>query len=368
MTERARRPVPWVTYLLIAANLAVFAWEIAAGADPVAPSPKKIAQLGGDFAPLTLDGQWWRLGASMFLHYGVLHVGMNMLVLWQARFVELLYGRVGFLVLYLASGLIGALASLAVHPFAIGVGASGAVFGVFGAFGAFLWMNRDRIDPEAMRRPARGLLSFILINLVFGLSVKGIDITAHIGGLIAGFLAGVVLLAGDRVRPRRGRRAAIIAVVAAITAVVAVRLMPQPSGVRAELARDDAFANVLDELQQVEQQCDARIKAEYAELKAKGNPSTDDDNAALARVLEHDVLPRWRAMRAHVEALMAVPPALAHLDELLRAYVKDRDDEWSAFLGLLDHQSEGLAEHLRRVHERRVRDYDALAAELARRK
>lgn len=366
MTERARRPVPWVTYLLIAANLAVFAWEIAAGADPIAPSPQKIAQLGGDFAPLTLGGQWWRIGASMFLHYGVLHVGMNMLVLWQARFVELLYGRAGFLIAYLASGLVGALASLAVHPFAVGVGASGAVFGVFGAFGAFLWMNRDRIDPEAMRKPARGLLGFIVINLVFGLSVKGVDITAHIGGLIAGFVAGVVLLAGDRARPRRGRRAAAIAVVAAIAAVVAVRLMPEPSGVRAELARADAFAKALDEFQQVEQQCDAELKAEYA--RAKGSASTDDDNAALGRVLEHDVLPRWRTMRAHVEALNDVPPALAHLDELLRAYVKDREDEWSAFLVLLDHQSEALAEHLQQLHAQRERDGDALAAELAREK
>ena len=368
MTERARRPVPWVTYLLIAANLAVFAWEIAAGADPVAPSPQKIAQLGGDFAPLTLDGQWWRIGASMFLHYGVLHVGMNMLVLWQARFVELLYGRVGFLVLYLVSGLVGALASLAVHPFAVGVGASGAVFGVFGAFGAFLWMNRDRIDPEAMRKPARGLLSFIAINLVFGLSVKGIDITAHIGGLIAGFLAGVVLLAGHRERPRRGRRAAAIAVVAAVAAVVAVRLMPEPTGVRAELARDDAFAHVLDEFQQVEQQCDAKLKAEYAELKAKGNPSTDDDNAALARVLEHDVLPRWHAMRVDVEALKDVPPALAHVDELLRAYVKDREDEWTAFDALVGNQSEAQAQRYQQLHEQRERDGDALAAELAREK
>lgn len=368
MIERARRPVPWVTYLLIAANLAVFAWELASGADPVSPSPHKIVQLGGDFAPLTLGGQWWRIGASMFLHYGVIHVGMNMIVLWQARFVELLYGRVAFAVLYLASGLVGAVASLAMHPLAVGVGASGAVFGVFGAFGAFLWMNRDRIAPEVMRGPARGLASFILINLIFGLSVKGIDITAHIGGLVAGFVAGALLLAGDRERPRRGRRALVIAIVTAAAAVAAVRLLPQPSGLRAELARADAFAKVLDEFQQVEKQCVDEYNAKLASLQAGGSAAGGDGAPALADVLEHDILPRWRAMRAHVDALASVPPALAHLHELLRAYVRDRDDEWTAYAALLRGGTLAQGEHYKQLAAQTKRDGDALGAELAREK
>src|ERR1700733_4850119 len=152
------RTQPWITYALIAANLAVFVLEIVHGADPLSPTPQQIIDLGGGFPPLTLHGQWWRLGSSMFLHFGVLHIALNMVCLYQARVVEQLFGRVEFLAIYLLAGLGGGIASLLASTGSIvSAGASGAVFGVFGAFGAFLALRRSQMENEAWQRTARSI-------------------------------------------------------------------------------------------------------------------------------------------------------------------------------------------------------------------
>src|SRR5262249_28375397 len=99
----------WVTFGLIAANVAVFAFELASGASLGGPDPQEMVALGGNFGPLTCHGQAWRLVTAMFLHYGIVHIGMNMLCLYQVRIAERILGRAEFLALYLAAGLVGGL-------------------------------------------------------------------------------------------------------------------------------------------------------------------------------------------------------------------------------------------------------------------
>jgi rhomboid protease GluP len=232
VNQRARsQPQTWVTYALIAANVAAFAYEFASGAQAGSPTPQQMIDLGGDFAPLTLDGQWWRVVTSMFLHYGIWHIAMNMICLYQGRIVEIVYGRAGFAALYLAAGLAGSIASLARASNVVSAGASGAVFGVFGAFGAYLLLRRDRLDPVAVKRTAGSLALFIGINMVIGITTPGIDMSAHIGGLIAGFVAGVALLAGARPDARSIVRAIAVAVVAVAATASALKVLPVPASV-----------------------------------------------------------------------------------------------------------------------------------------
>src|SRR3954466_7244161 len=91
-----QRTTPWITYILIAANVVAFVLELVAGADAIKPTPQQIIDLGGDFAPLTLHGEPWRLVSSMFLHFGLIHVALNMVCLAQGRVVESVMGRAGF--------------------------------------------------------------------------------------------------------------------------------------------------------------------------------------------------------------------------------------------------------------------------------
>jgi len=97
-----------VTYALIAINVAVFAAMAAAGAGIFTPDGRIYVAWGSNLVPVTVDGEWWRLGSSMFLHFGVIHLLLNMWVLYSnGRMVERMFGSTRFLVLYLFAGLCG---------------------------------------------------------------------------------------------------------------------------------------------------------------------------------------------------------------------------------------------------------------------
>jgi membrane associated rhomboid family serine protease len=135
-------------------------------------------------------GEWWRLVTSAFLHYGIVHLGVNMFSLYFAgRILEIVIGRWRFALLYLASAVAGSAGALYVTPNGPSAGASGAIFGVLGAL--LVLERRGTINSGGQ------ILMWIVINLVITFSIPGISIGAHIGGLIAGI---VVMLAFVRGR------------------------------------------------------------------------------------------------------------------------------------------------------------------------
>jgi rhomboid protease GluP len=195
---RARSPYA-ITYALIAINVLVFAAMVASGVSFTQPTPLDVKNWGGDFGPLTVGGhQWWRLLTSCFLHFGIIHIGFNMYVLFQiGPFIEMAFGRVRYLLIYFFAGLGGSLVSVWVHPMAVGAGASGAIFGLYGAVFGFLLRNRRSLDPAVTRSIAKSAGIFVLYNVVYGSITRTTDLSAHFGGLVAGFVVGMLLI-----RPR----------------------------------------------------------------------------------------------------------------------------------------------------------------------
>src|SRR5580658_1615973 len=114
-------PDLFVTKILVAMNVAVFLAMILSGVHPLEPAIDSLIRWGADYGPKTItNGQWWRLLMSMFLHIGVIHIAFNMFVLWQVGpFVERLLGNAGFLIVYLVSGIAGALVSVAWNPYVV---------------------------------------------------------------------------------------------------------------------------------------------------------------------------------------------------------------------------------------------------------
>ncbi len=274
----ARRDIPWVTIVLALANVAVFVWELSAGATAWQPTPDWMAAHGGNFGPLTLGGEQWRLLTSMFLHYGVLHIAMNMIGLIDGgRHVERMYGRAGFAALYLVSGLAASLAT-SLRANVVSAGASGAIFGVFGAFGAFLFLHRDRLDPAQVSKQSRGLLIFLAYNVWFGITAKGIDLVAHLAGLAAGFIVGIALEAGTSHDPSTRRRSLLVAVLGVALVAGGAFLAPRP--VNALAAFGTGEAPLLDRWNQLVTQAQAG--------------SIGDDE--LAAVIEKELLPAWRGL------------------------------------------------------------------------
>ena len=153
-----------------------------------------LVDMGALYGPFTvLKGEWWRLFTAMFLHAGMTHLLMNMFSLYLiGRGAEMYFDTKSYLSIYLFSGLLGGLASLYVHPVSVGIGASGAIFGVFGALAGFFLAHREKIQ-EHTKAFMKDFSIIIMINIVLGLSIPSIDMSAHIAGLIIGFIGGFVL-------------------------------------------------------------------------------------------------------------------------------------------------------------------------------
>ena len=219
---------PWrapVTLVLLASNIAVFALTLWYGAGLWHNSNSVQLAWGANFGPATQDGQWWRLATAMFLHFGILHLALNMWALWDVgRLVERLYGRLRFGALYLASGVAGNLLSLVVQGNqAVSGGASGAIFGLYGALLVFLWRERKHVERREFRWLFGAATVFTLVTLGMGQLVTGIDNAAHIGGLVTGALMGRVLArpwAHASPRTHGGRWIATASLLLAVTALV----------------------------------------------------------------------------------------------------------------------------------------------------
>lgn len=127
------------------------------------------------------EGEWWRLVTATFLHGSLIHLGMNMLVLWLiGPPVEEYFGHARYLLLYLVSGLAGSAGALILSGGRPTVGASGAIFGLMGAALVLEWRRIWVFGGQA--------LGLVVINLVLTFAIPGISIGGHIGGLIGGGL------------------------------------------------------------------------------------------------------------------------------------------------------------------------------------
>lgn len=201
-----RVPQVRMTRALIAVNILVFLAMLFSGAGFWHSSNGVQLAWGANFGPATQDGEWWRLGSALFLHFGVVHLAMNMWALWDAgQFVERMYGLPRFTLIYVLSGVAGNLLSLVSHHGqAVSGGASGAIFGIYGALLACLLRERRHLHPQEFRWLFWGAMGFSAVTIVFGLLIPGIDNAAHIGGLLSGLLIGTVLvrplLPGDVLR------------------------------------------------------------------------------------------------------------------------------------------------------------------------
>jgi|GEM_PF-948916 len=192
----AATPRVVVTPLLLAACILVFVVMVMRGVNPFLPSAQQLLSWGANNgARVVLRHEAWRLPASVFIHGGVLHLAVNMWCLFNiGPLVERFFGNVATAVLYLAAGVGGAIASMATLPVRSSVGASGAIFGLLGALLAFLLVNHRSVPTTVLRPLRSSALSFVVFNTLFGAAVPIIDQSAHLGGLVTGFLGGLVLI------------------------------------------------------------------------------------------------------------------------------------------------------------------------------
>ena len=180
MEELKKAPV---TVLLILANILVFtAVEFTGGSEDT----MHMLQCGAAYTPAIMQGEYYRIFTSMFLHFGPQHLGNNMLVLFVlGGRLERTVGKLKYLLIYLLCLFL----ELDSADFAVSAGASGAVFAVMGAMIYAVIRGRGHIEDLS----ARQVVIMAAFSLYFGFTSEGVDNAAHVGGLICGFLLAVLL-------------------------------------------------------------------------------------------------------------------------------------------------------------------------------
>ncbi|MFT4260064.1 rhomboid family intramembrane serine protease [Microbacterium sp.] len=179
---RSGRPV--VTYSLLAVTVLIGLLQLIPGAGDLITEQLRFASpyLYPSFSPYPFEP--WRLLTVLFVHGGVVHLGLNMLSLWMlGQILEPMLGRTRFLALYLISGLGGSVVAACLAPLTAVVGASGAIFGLMAAL---------LIIGRHIGANVTGILVILGINFFFGVFVGGISWQAHLGGVIAGALVAFV--------------------------------------------------------------------------------------------------------------------------------------------------------------------------------
>ena len=183
----AQQKPPLLALVLIGLNSVFFLLQMRAGGST---DIEALVTMGAYSRQLVLhSGEYWRILTHTFLHIGFLHFFVNMLILFLlGHMLEGIYGRARFLLVYFFAALGGGLASLLFVKEQIGAGASGAIFGLMGTIVVFGIRYRDRIPQRRRRVFGLRLLPFLLVDLLIGFLYPGINIPAHLGGLIVGVI------------------------------------------------------------------------------------------------------------------------------------------------------------------------------------
>lgn len=178
---------PVVVPVLIAINVLVHVLTSVQAGNPMENFRSSLFQVWSLWPLPVADGQWWRLVTSGFLHIGLLHLLVNMIALWIiGRDLETVLGRIRFIAVYLLSLLGGSTAVFLfgglINPVA---GASGAVYGLMGGIAVAAFRLKLNLRP---------ILMIIGINIVLTLSIPGISLLGHLGGLVLGLSSTAALL------------------------------------------------------------------------------------------------------------------------------------------------------------------------------
>jgi rhomboid protease GluP len=310
---RERTRWTFVTPALLAAYVTIYFFMVIGGS--TLNGEQLLLDWGGSVGPRTTNGEWWRLGTAMFVHWGLLHLIADAAGLSHAgRLMERLVGPVTFAFVFIAAGLISGLRELSIHPVAVNAGAAGGVFGVYGlllATCAWGWARRSplTIPLAALKRVWPGAVVFLAYHLV----ADGFMTASMTWGLAVGLLAGGVLGAGIGAhKPPMPRLCTSMAATLAIILSFAAPLRGM-----ADVTRE--MGAVID----LEQRTAAAYDAEVVQFR-RGR-QTAEALADMAEAIASDV----RATYASLVAIKNVPPEHQQVVKDALQYLRLREESWN---------------------------------------
>ena len=334
-----RSPRVFVTQALAAVNIGVFLCMLFA---PGALSdPETLLRWGGSFGPRTTNGEWWRLLMSTFAHTSFLHVLVNVAALLQIGIImERLFGRIAFVGVYLAAGVMTSLVQLAMHPITVSAGASGSVFGILGLL--LTWLIAGMAFRSTFAIPLKTVLTICPAIALFVLysMAAGFDGLPELAGLAVGVVSGLVLAKDVEARTPPLRR------IAATMGAVALIAVPSAVPLR-------GLTDVRPDLQKVAaiEQRTASIYDHAVGRFTKGEIQVKE----LAELIDGTILPELQAAHALLGKLKRIPREHEPMVAGAREYFTLREKGWRV-----------RADALRKINRATLRQADEIADEALR--
>ncbi|MDF2188627.1 rhomboid family intramembrane serine protease [Paraflavitalea sp. CAU 1676] len=315
---------------------------------------------GANYRPWTLDGQWWRLLSSCFIHNGIAHLIFNMIALIVVGiFLEPIIGSIRYLIVYLVCGLVASATSLWWHDNAISVGASGAIFGLYGVFIALLSSN---LFAKKQRMALLISMSvFIVYNLLLGLK-RDIDNAAHLGGLVSGIVIGFALLPWLKAPSNKGFKFVLpgviaLGLVAGVFAVCQYMASHHSQYEEWKSVKDDqqAYSMIIEHYRKTEEKALAVYKlpkntpdrVRVAEIRLKGIPYWD---RCLRLLTETESLELTGTQREKIRLFKKYVTLRMRSYELYARTYEEKTDQYKPEYGRLDQEIELLIDSLSTFH------------------
>lgn len=294
----ARTPYVWATWTIVSIAVLVY-FEMAVSSLGSSLLDVSVSA-GSNFGPYTQEGQWWRLLTSVFIHAGFWHLFFNMLVLVQSgRIAERLFGTARFTAIYLFAGVTGSIASLLWQPGVNSMGASGAIYGVLSAIVAYLLRNGSVLPRAVYLRHMRLAAVYIIYTLPAGFSHHGIDNGAHVGGLLGGFVLGLLLVPSpDESTSTRDQRAMTLGIVAALACGLIGGMILALGDLAKRPERQEAiqFYRTIYQLVSLERRAITDVNA------LKRYPASSAGRIVAAAQIHRELVPEWQRLYDSTDA------------------------------------------------------------------
>ena len=317
----------YVTYAIMAINVIVFILMAVNGAGIFEPNGYVHIKWGSNYTPLTLTGDWWRLITNVFIHFGIIHIAMNMYCLYMVGvYLEPMIGKIKYIAAYLCTGVLASLVSLWWHKEGVNsAGASGAIFGLYGLFLALL---TTKLIPEKVRNgQLQSIGLFVAYNLFYGMK-GGVDNAAHIGGLISGFVIGYLYVIIIKKEKQQLKAAWVLPFIAIAT--VAASVMYLGNNKKADSERNAALNLVKSADYEDGEKFNEKFN-EMVELQDQANKAFTENlpDELLQKKLTEVSLPLWEraAAVARIMQGMDISPEMHKKADAVAEYVKIRKKE-----------------------------------------
>lgn len=344
----------YLTYGIIAINVLVFVLMAINGAGIMEANSIVHIKWGSNFSPLTLSGDWWRLLTNVFIHFGIIHLAMNMYCLYTVGvYLEPMLGKIKYITAYICTGILASLVSLWWHKEGVNsAGASGAIFGMYGLFLALLITN---LIPKQIRNALlQSIGVFIAYNLLYGMK-SGVDNSAHIGGLVSGFIIGGIYAFGIK-KEKQGQSVTWILPLVILVTLGAAYQYLQANKVSADqrknelayikdagYADNEKYNDILNSISVIEDSAIAPLR------------DTTITDAELKVKIETICYPAWKQIEEKLSITKGydVSPILHTKSDKLLAYVQLRKQELDVLLEIINSgNQDGLIDRLNEVREK----------------